>query len=129
MKKLAKYLYFLPTFSIVFFGMAVLLSTSVGAGGMLGIPNISQYERLEDVINAFLSILRTVVILLLIIALMIGGYTRLTSQGDADKIAQSQKIIVSALIGFAIIVLAPVIVQFFGTVLGAQGNLFEFSAP
>ena len=96
---------------------------------MLGIPNISQYERLEDVINAFLSILRTVVILLLIIALMIGGYTRLTSQGDADKIAQSQKIIVSALIGFAIIVLAPVIVQFFGTVLGAQGNLFEFSAP
>lgn len=129
MKKLAKYLYFLPTFSIVFFGMAVLLSTSIGAGGMLGIPNISQYERLEDVINAFLSILRTVVILLLIIALMIGGYTRLTSQGDADKIAQSQKIIVSALIGFAIIVLAPVIVQFFGTVLGAQGNLFEFSAP
>lgn len=103
-----------------------LFPVGVGAAGTFEIPNISRFDRIEDVINIFLSILRFVVIILLVVAVMYGGFTRLTSQGDADKIAKSQKIIVSAIVGFAIIVLAPVIVQFFGTLLGAQGNLFEF---
>lgn len=89
------------------------------------IPNLSKYDTLEEVVNTFLDVLRVVVIIVLIVALMIGGLTRITSQGDADKIAKSQKIIVSALVGFAIVILAPVIVEFAGRLFGAQGNLID----
>lgn len=91
------------------------------------IPNPSQFNSLEEVINTALALIRPAVILVLIGVLMYGGYVRLTAQDNADKQASSVKIIVSGLIGFAIIVLAPVLVDFFGVILGIQGNLLDLS--
>lgn len=112
----------ITTFALL--GM-VVFPVAVSAAG-LGFPTISRYETLEEIVNAFLSLLRFVVVILLVIAIMYGGITRITSQGDADKIAKSQKIIVSAIIGFAIVVLAPVIVEFVGTLVGAENGVFSF---
>lgn len=95
------------------------------ASGGVVIPNPSKYNSLEDVINTVSGLVRIVIVLALVIALMYGGWVRLSSQGNEDKVAQSSKIITSALIGFAIIVLAPVIVDFFGKFIGAQGNLLD----
>lgn len=97
----------------------------VGAQGQFILPNPSRYGSLEDIINAVGGLVRFIVVVTLIIALMIGGWTRLTSQGEPDKIAKSQKIMVAAVIGFIIIVLAPVIVDFVGRLIGVQGGLLS----
>lgn len=101
------------------------LPQQVVAQGQFVLPNPSRYDSLEEIINAAGGLVRFIVVIALIVALMIGGWTRLTSQGDSDKIAKSQKIIVAAIAGFVIIVLAPVIVDFVGRLIGVQGGLLS----
>jgi len=94
-------------------------------GQVLAIPNPSSFNSLEDIINTLGNLVRPIVIIALIGVVMYGGWVRLTSTGDPEKIALSSKIIVSALVGFGIIVLAPVIVEFLGSLLGISGGLLD----
>ena len=54
-----------------------------------------------------------------------GGWVRLTSQGNPDKVKSSSQIIVAAIVGFAIAVFAPTIVDLAGKLLGIQGGLIQ----
>jgi hypothetical protein len=56
---------------------------------------------------------------------MYGGWVRLTAKDDAEKVASSTKIIVAAIVGFVIIALAPVIMQFVSSLLGVSGDIFN----
>ena len=87
------------------------------------IPNPSKYSSLEDIINAVVSLIRPVFILTFAGMILYGAWIRLTSQGDAEKIKKSTQIIIAAVIGFAIAVFAPTIVDFVGKLLGVQSGL------
>lgn len=89
------------------------------------IPNPSRYNSLEDIINALTSLIRPLFIITLGAMILYGGWVRLTSQGDPDKIKSSSQIIVAAIIGFAIAVFAPTIVDFVGRLLGIQTGLIQ----
>ncbi len=107
------------------FWLLVMLAAPSSIVAQYYLPNPSRYNTLEELINVFGGVFRTAVVVVLVIALMIGGWTRLTSQGDADKVAKSSKIMVAAIVGFAIIVLAPVLVDFVGRLVGVQGSLLS----
>ena len=57
--------------------------------------------------------------------ILYGGWVRLTSQGNPDKVKSSSQIIVAAIVGFAIAVFAPTIVDFAGKLLGIQGGVIQ----
>jgi hypothetical protein len=96
--------------------------------GTIQVPNPSRYGSLEEIINVLGGLIRPVVILVLIAMLMYGGWVRLTARDDAKKVESSSKIITAAIVGFAIIVLAPVIVRFVGSLLGVQGGILDFGS-
>jgi hypothetical protein len=102
-----------------------LSSKTISAAG-LQIPNPVKFDTLEDIVNFLLNnVLRQVVLLAFVGLLIYGGWVRMTAQDDAKKVESSQKIIVAAIVGFAIIVLAPIIVEFVGSIIGVQGNLID----
>jgi len=96
--------------------------------GNIQVPNPSRYGSLEEIINVLGGLIRPIVILALIVMLMYGGWVRLTARDDPKKVEASSKIITAAIVGFAIIVLAPVIVRFVGSLLGVQGGILDFGS-
>ncbi len=107
---------------------SLLLNAQLASAQILQVPNPSSYTSLEDIINVLGGLIRPIVIIVFIAMLMYGGWVRLTARDDATKVANSSKIIVAAIVGFAIIVLAPVIVRFAGSLLGVQGGILNFGS-
>ena len=62
--------------------------------------------------------------LALLIYLLLGGFQYMFSRGDPKAAQSAQAKITNAVIGFVIVILAFLIVQLFGTVLGLQNTLF-----
>ncbi len=117
--------------SIIVIAQSVLLYIPVAAQGLTNIsqnytiPNPTRYSSLEDIINAVTSLIRPVFIITFGAMVLYGGWVRLTSQGNPDKVKSSSQIIVAAIVGFAIAVFAPTIVDFAGKLLGIQGGLIQ----
>ncbi|CAG1022492.1 hypothetical protein DOJK_01709 [Patescibacteria group bacterium] len=118
------------TFAVVITQL-VIFSVPVLAGGLTNvnqnfqIPNPTRYGSLEDIINAVTTLIRPVFIIAFGAMVLYGGWIRLTSQGNPDKVKSSSQIIVAAIVGFAIAVFAPTIVDFAGRLLGIQGGLIQ----
>lgn len=91
------------------------------------VPNPSKFNTLEDVINTAGTVVRPVIVISMIGISMYGGYVRLMAKDNADQIAKSYKIIIGALVGFVIIVLAPVITDLAGSLLGVSGGLVDLT--
>lgn len=107
-------------------GLIAILSTSTIQAAGLQIPNPVRFNSLEEIVNFLLNnVLRQVILLAFVGLLIYGGWVRMTAQEDEKKLGNSQKIIMAAITGFAIVVLAPVIVEFVGSVIGVQGNLLS----
>lgn len=117
--------------SIIVLVQSVLMALPVAAQGLTNvsqnyaIPNPTRYSSLEDIINALTSLIRPVFIITFGAMILYGGWVRLTSQGNPDKVKSSSQIIVAAIVGFAIAVFAPTIVDFAGKLLGIQGGLIQ----
>lgn len=103
------------------FGLWLVSSRNIYA--TLAIQNPVGISSLEELITVLSNFIRPVIIVVLIMVLIYGGWVRMTAADNADKVASSSKIIVSALVGFAIIVLAPVIVEFVGALIGVRGGV------
>ncbi len=107
------------TLLVVYIGYpAIVFAQNVG---QVTIPNPSGYNSLEELINAGLSLLRPLFIVTFAAMIMYGAWTWLTSQGDAEKIGRARKIIIAAVIGFAIAVLAPSIAGIVANFIKLQG--------
>ncbi len=120
--KLRKFLW-----SIIPVILMLALPTAVLAGGFGNIPNPVKYNSLEEVINTILGLVRPIVVLVFLATVMYAGWVRLTAQDNAEKVEQSTKIMVAAAVGFGIIVLAPVVVEFVGSLIGVQGGLLNLN--
>lgn len=94
-------------FGVVNYSLAqVSLDSSLGATFGLGTQELK--GTIIKVINIFLGFLG----ILAVSILMYGGFLWMTSRGAVDKIDKAKKLLISAVIGLAIILLAFAIVQF-----------------
>jgi len=70
------------------------------------------------------SYIRPLVGLGFLAVVIYGGWTRMTATGNAEKEKKSMQILIAGVVGFIIIVLAPVIVKLISGLIGLQNNLF-----
>lgn len=110
-------------FSLFFFG---LFSTAKVLAYDTGLGDIE--SPIDGDIFSFIgnmsSYIRPVIGLAFLAVIIYGGWTRMTAAGNADKEKKSMQIIVAGVVGFIIIVLAPVIVGIVTGLIGLQNNLF-----
>ncbi|MFS8131384.1 MAG: hypothetical protein ACMG57_05415 [Candidatus Dojkabacteria bacterium] len=85
------------------------------------IPCVTTYCTLEEFINALTKLIVPVFLLTFAAMLLYGAFVYLTARDSADKVASAKKIMVAAIIGFVLAVLAPTIVNFIAGLLGVQG--------
>lgn len=107
--------------------LTAVLSTLILAVSAVATPVFAQavkienpvlFPDLESIINFFLGLVRPIIILVFIGTLMYGGWVYLNAKDDAGQTKKAKQIITASIIGFIIIVLAPVIVQLAGSLLG-----------
>jgi len=99
-------------------------SSSSNLGTSFKIPCPTKYCTLEEAINVAASVFKVVTVISFAGVILYGGFMRMTSGGNAEKVEQSQKILIAGIIGFSIIVLAQPISEFIAKLLGVQGGLF-----
>jgi hypothetical protein len=79
---------------------------------------VSQAQTLQQIATKVLTFLLSIVGILAIIALVIGGSMYLTAYGDEDRIEKGKKILTGALIGIAVSFAALLLVQQVKTLIG-----------
>ncbi len=79
--------------------------------------------NIGQVITRASGVVTPLAVLGFIFAVIYAGYTRMFALGNPDKEAKSMKIAVAAATGFAIIALAPVIVQVLGKLIGVNQDI------
>ncbi len=99
--------------------------------------NISQLEPITapdysgsdpaSIINDIVPIVIFVAGIFLILYLIVGGLTLMTSQGDPKKIQDAQGKITGALIGLGIVLFAYLIVSFIGNFFGVDQIIDNFN--
>lgn len=87
------------------------------------IPNPIGVDSVAGVINKVSGFVQPILVITLLVLIFAAGFTRLTSAGDADKEQKSVKILTSAVIGFIIVVLAPLIIKIVSSILGVKDLL------
>lgn len=85
------------------------------------IPNPSNIGSLEELVNLGASLIRPLFIITFGAMILYGAFLLLSSQGDAEKVANSRKTIIAAIIGFVIAVFAPTILNFVTSLVGVEG--------
>lgn len=85
------------------------------------IPNPSKIDSLEELINLGASLIRPLFIITFGAMILYGAFLLLSSQGDSEKVANSRKTIIAAIIGFIIAVFAPTILNFVTSLVGVEG--------
>lgn len=66
---------------------------------------------LFTIVGNLTNLIIPIVIITFLGILIYGGYLRMTAAGDPDQEAKSMQVITGAIVGFIIIVLAPVLVS------------------
>lgn len=89
------------------------------------IPNPSIFNSLEDVINAAAQFIRPLFLITFGAMILFAAATIMTARSDAAKVQSGRQILMAAIIGFALAVFAPAIVNFVTGLLGVNG--FNFS--
>jgi len=90
-------------------------------GSAFKIPNPTIFNNLEDVINALTKLIVPVFLLTFGAMLLYGAFQYLTARDNADQVGSAKKIMIAAIIGFVLAVLAPTIVNFVAGLVGVQG--------
>ena len=83
-------------------------------------PVSSAWKDLPAILNQLTSWIRPLSIMLLLWMLVWGGFTKLRAAGNPDEEKKAMAIIRSAIIGFVIIAVAPLIIETIGLILGIE---------
>ncbi|MEI7578959.1 MAG: hypothetical protein WCJ58_02840 [bacterium] len=86
-------------------------------------PVSSKYGDLAKIIGSAFDWVRVLAAIALLGYTTYGGYTKLTAGGDAEKDKQAMLIIRNGVIGFTIIMIAPIVVRTIGAILGVKNIL------
>ena len=81
---------------------------------------ITDVSSLVDIVISFLFPFAAVILFGI---LVMAGFTFITAAGEADKIGKAQKMIVSALVGFILLVISFLVVRIVATVFGLGGGI------
>ena len=85
---------------------------------VLAAPIISPIpDDIFTIIGNLTNLIQPVVILTFLGVLIYGGYIRMTAAGEPEKEARALQIITGAIVGFVIIVIAPILVNIVGQLL------------
>lgn len=95
----------------------------VPPGGFID-PNVP--GGISTIVNNALIILFSAAAVLVLVFLIIGAFQWITSGGDKEAVGKARSRITAALIGLAILVLAFVILQVIGGIIGVNFLNFEF---
>jgi len=98
-------------------------------GNIGRIPNITRYDSLEDIINLGTSLIRPLFIITFLGVTLYGAWVWLTAGDKDDNIKKARKIITAGIIGFAVAVLAPTVVQLVSNLLGVNNPFSLLSTP
>lgn len=79
------------------------------------------FTTVNDLFTRILTFLRTVIVLLALIFLVIGGFLYITSAGDEGKAETGKKCVLGALIGLALGIAAPTFLKELYAILGTGG--------
>ncbi len=107
--------------SLITIGAFSLLVTSAYA--QTKIKNPLGFGTIAGLVNRVSGFIQPFALIGLVACIIGAGFVRLTSAGDSEKEQKSVKILTSAAIGFAIIVLAPLLVRIIGSILGVDSTL------
>ncbi|MGE5041627.1 MAG: hypothetical protein ACM3IJ_01855 [Candidatus Levyibacteriota bacterium] len=91
-----------------------------GYGGITPPPNIPSGNDAPNVINAFINLFIVVGLVAAVIFVAYGGVLWVMSAGDKAKLDRARRTITFSIIGLVIMLLAFVIVQIIGGVLGVS---------
>lgn len=89
------------------------------------IPNPSVYGSLEELISGAAQFIRPLFLITFGAMILVSAGTIMTAQSDATKVQSGRQILIAAIIGFALAVFAPAIVNFVTGFLGVTG--FDFT--
>lgn len=92
------------------------------AAGKCAFKNPLAFDTVEGFLAQILSWLRSIVVALALVVIVIGGLLYITSAGDEGKAETAKKWITGAMIGLAIVFLAPTIFNELGSILGWTGT-------
>lgn len=87
-----------------------------------GVPR--DWSGLSQIINRALQFVFTIAGIALLALFLYGGFSWLTSAGDANKVKTAQSILINAGIGIAIIVCSSLIIRIFSNILGWNIPIF-----
>lgn len=94
------------------------------------VDNIPTLKCLEVVFGNLLFMSSALIILILFIMFMVGGFTYLTSFGDAEKIKKAQGTLKFAIIGLVLYLSSFLILRTIDyAFLGGKGKIFQFEIP
>ena|SRR3990167_1037162 len=109
--------------------MKQLLSQAITINGQriegpLKGPSGQPIEKLSDILSIVLQFIYPLAGILLFLFLVLGGFSYLTSQGEAEKLKSAKAKITSALIGFILLVFSYFIVRLLSYILGIGEGIF-----
>ncbi|KXK09725.1 MAG: hypothetical protein QY330_02665 [Candidatus Dojkabacteria bacterium] len=103
--------------SIVIFFVA---ATKVLAQNPIQNPVNPAFGNISSIVSSLSAFILPAATLALLAMIILGGFTKLTAAGNADQEAKANKILTYAVIGFVIIIVAPVVVGLIGAIFGIQ---------
>jgi type IV secretory pathway VirB2 component (pilin) len=121
MNKKKKFIFLILLVLVVSLGF---VSFSYVKGACEGYPggtcfeNPLKYNNVNDVATSILNSLKNIVAVLAILFIVIGGLMYIFSAGDEKKIETAKKIVTGAVIGLAIVLIAPSLLYEIGKALG-----------
>ena len=88
------------------------------------IPNPTRFNSLEDLISAAGTLIQPLFLITFGIIILVGSYNLLISRGTPEKIEEARNTFIAGIVGFAIAVLAPTLVNLITGLLGVEGFSF-----
>ncbi len=119
-----KYFYILGALVIVVLPQIVNAQITVPSSGDTGLPGgtATNDNYILPVIEKMVGFVAVIIASLAVLMIVISGIMYMTSGGDAQRAETAKKIMVYAVIGFVIAVLAYAIVILIGTTVGGTWN-------